>query len=117
MSAHTPGPWLTVHEGKGCGTEWAVKCGHYYIASIHGSVRGTGGNPEANARLIAAAPKMLATIKAAYLLALQIPHGALRLKNQATLCELRDAIALATGENEEDIQDEYESLALAKAVA
>lgn len=50
--------------------------------------------------------------KSGYLLALQMPHDALRLRNQAILCQLRDAIAAYEKRSERDVQEEYEERAL-----
>lgn len=55
--------------------------------------------------------------KAAYLLVLQMPHNALRARNQATLCLLRDAIAEHEKRNREQVQDEYEDRAFLERLA
>lgn len=67
---------------------------------------------EADALLIAAAPDGYNAAELAYLVMLQMPHDALRIKSQVVLCALRDFLAAATGRESEDVQDEYEARAL-----
>ena len=57
-TAHAPGPWSTEPSGRGDGS-LALMSGRYRIAIVH-----LDGN-DANARLIAAAPEMLAALKGA----------------------------------------------------
>jgi hypothetical protein len=60
-------------------------------------------------------PKEQAALEAlqrAYMEALQMPHGAVRLRHQGLLCAMRDAIALETGEDAQTVQDSFESMAL-----
>jgi hypothetical protein len=51
MSAHTEGPWRVIHHG---GDSYGVQMGR-----IGGFMLDAHSNPEANARLMAAAPDML----------------------------------------------------------
>ena len=68
----------------------------------------------ANAQLIASAPDGLEAGIDAYVALLQT-KGVFRIGIQRELCQLRDFIAKATGCSEEEVQNKYESLALAKA--
>lgn len=126
-SAHTPGPW-SVSLGRvvpeapvfgfailAAGKSPAV-CGagvsernllilardyrHLEYAKEHY----TEEEVEANARLIASAPELLAAVRFAYesLLRLPIPE---RIGRQAELIACRDAIAKATGQSDQDVQD------------
>jgi hypothetical protein len=56
--------------------------------------------------------KELEILKRAYIVLLQMPHGALRARNQYILCALRDAIAKETGIDAQTVQDSFESMAL-----
>lgn len=49
----------------------------------------------------------------AYLALLRLPHGLLRVNLQGALCRLRYEIAQSRGEKEEQVQNEFEALALA----
>ncbi len=69
---------------------------------------------EANAQLIAAAPDGLEAGVDAYI-ALLRTSGIFRIRIQKELCQLRDFIAKATGQDPEEVQNEYEAQALAKA--
>ena len=57
MSKHTPGPWAMVHEGGADG-------GYYIGAKDQVVILPRGRMDEADARLIAAAPDLLAALKA-----------------------------------------------------
>ena len=60
MSGHTPGPWRVVPpEPQETVQELAVKKGDYFIATVHDLVAPLHQN---NARLIAAAPDLLAAL-------------------------------------------------------
>lgn len=62
MSAHTPGPWEYAEEGY----EPCVMAGDYYVATAHAGMPGDDygvGEAQANARLIAAAPDLLAVVR------------------------------------------------------
>ena len=54
---------------------------------------------------------VLATLEQAYVLALQIPVGALRIRNQHTLSHLRDTIAALKRQHPQQVQEFYERLA------
>jgi hypothetical protein len=56
--------------------------------------------------------KELEILKKGYIVLLQMPHGALRARNQHLLCALRDAIAKETGTDAQTVQDTFESMAL-----
>jgi len=49
--------------------------------------------------------------KQGYVLCLRMPNDYLRLRNQATLCALRNAIATFEERSEEDVQNDFEYLA------
>lgn len=57
---------------------------------------------------------LLEALEQGYLLALQMPHGKLRLENQRTLCLLRDAIAQLSGLDAEQVQNAFEEEAFLK---
>ena len=59
--SHTPGPWHVARQGDP-DLPFAVMAGTYYVATPHLYV--PGSSPEANARLIAAAPDLLEALKA-----------------------------------------------------
>jgi hypothetical protein len=54
----------------------------------------------------------LAALEQAYLYMLMTSHGSLRVRSQGTFCQVRDAIAKATGRDAEDVQNGYESTAV-----
>lgn len=62
-AAHTPGPWMVEPLGSDC-FEVKCECG-YFIATCHDGVRGDR-NADVNARLIAAAPDLLAALQEMY---------------------------------------------------
>ena len=59
----------------------------------------------------------LQALEAGYLLALQMPHDALRVRNQTTLCLLRDAIAEGSGRDSQEVQESFEEMALKMKLA
>ena len=62
---YTPGPWVVIQpEANEIGQEMAVKHECYFVATVH-DMGGPSGDTEreANARLIAAAPELLAELK------------------------------------------------------
>lgn len=64
MSKHTPGPWLAERDGS---DNWNVVSPaftgfDYFVVGTEGLYRGDGSD-EANARLIAAAPELLAALE------------------------------------------------------
>jgi hypothetical protein len=122
MSEYTEGPWNVCEpvgwmpEGRHWTAEqmmemwWVGKRPGVAVALIDGSVDGRQ-EAEANARLIAAAPELLAACEGAYLALFQsLP--ATRLRMQGELAALRDAIADARGENREEIQHAFEMKAV-----
>ena len=72
MSAHTPGPWRLVREGDAFDGYWNILAAHQtarskfgpQVATVLGRL-GHDSESEANARLIAAAPRMLEALRAA----------------------------------------------------
>ncbi len=63
MSKHTPGPWKAHFNGDGMEHEHGdIVTDEYLIAHVECSY-GPIGEPEANARLIAAAPQMYEALK------------------------------------------------------
>ena len=105
---HTPGPWratLGRSQMSDPGTtiyhlgQWGV----YSDADSH-------GDPEADARLIAAAPELLAAVEQTYAELADISNewpGRGTAKGQAKLVALRDVIAKATGRDAQEVQDAY----------
>lgn len=90
MSAHTPGPWKAEYSE---GDEWDVLAGESLpIAYISGWAC---SSVEANARLIAAAPDLLAALKAARVFVAQ-RAGYSDVADQ-TLVDVDAAIAKAEG--------------------
>jgi hypothetical protein len=95
MSKHTPGPWTAEEAGRsGC---WISTPVHPFtiVDSIddecrHGAI--TGPNADANARLIAAAPDLLAALKLAVQ---QNDHDMQMTGDELRIC--RAAIAKAEG--------------------
>jgi len=85
---HTPGPWVATHAN---GNDFIVKAGDIEVVAGCGCYGSPymRGNPDADARLIAAAPDLLAAL-----------HGVLRVADRATdeFDAARAAIAKATGE-------------------
>ncbi len=109
---HTPGPWVVSSYNKGKQLRVRAKHGSLglHVCGLH-----INDNREANARLIAASPKMLSACQTAYSQMLQMPHDFLRAKSQQALAELRDSIASALGLDSEYVQSSYEE-AIADAI-
>ena len=95
---HTPGPWVARRlEEEGFCYEDVMDEYGYYIATCHEGVRGER-NADANARLIAEAPDLLAALqRIVAVLDKQVasPHLAER---ASPLAQAKAAIAKATGE-------------------
>lgn len=92
---HTPGPW------RDGGSEKDGKFTTYFVSSPPNCIASCSerdGSSEANARLIAAAPELLAAAVRAdrELSRLSKELGDWNASEQKTLCNLRDAIAKAT---------------------
>ena len=85
---HTPGPWVTTPEPNGI--EWGVDAGKWGIATC--AAEPGDGTTEANARLIASAPDLLAALSD--LLAIEGLEGDRRF----ALNKAFSAIAKARGE-------------------
>lgn len=56
--------------------------------------------------------KALDALQQAYMAALSMPHSGVRVRNQAALIALRDAIAEETGYSAQEVQDSFESMEL-----
>lgn len=97
--AHTPGPWRVWRE---VGLEIFPDCSGTRIALVTNEANGPKGiTPamgEANARLIAAAPDLLAALKAFVDDVTDADHSAHDWSEQVVLKRARAAIAKATGE-------------------
>lgn len=95
QTTHTPGPWIYEPQGPSCATIWAGD------DCIFDAIDAAGN--EANARLIAAAPDLLATLE--YVLLAADYDGALTMGTAALSPAIRDrivrSIAKATGEETE----------------
>jgi hypothetical protein len=115
VSAYTPGPWA-VEGGWNDRSQWTISAKLNHSGNDRGPICHTDGTPfleqrEANARLIHAAPAMYEALEAGYMLALRMPFDSLRIRNQAALCAMRDALAAATGRTSEDVQNDFEARA------
>ncbi len=68
------------------------------------------------ARLLLAAPDMLAALELAYVAILQLhPIGVWRINNQHVYASLRDGIAKAKGQDAQTVQEYYEELSNKKS--
>lgn len=110
--SHTPGPWAIGapncnHDNQTVG----IESDEWTVADVFGDVGGLMEHRDANARLIAAAPDLLAACEAAYARMLQLPHAFFRAHSQPELCDLLQAIAKATGRDEQELQNEFEARA------
>lgn len=99
MSKHTPGPWVVGQLNKGpvAGTvpvHTADYMESYRSGQLVCSVYGTAAFSDANARLIAAAPELLASLRRV-LRMLEINDA--RLANFGEVEEARDVISKAEG--------------------
>ena len=72
-------------------------------------------NPELKARLSERAA--LAHLMQAYMELIEMPHGALRARQQSVMDALRDAIAFEMGHSSQFVQDTFEEMALKKRLA
>lgn len=67
-TTHTPGPWIVGTNGDKCAKNHAICAGPHVLAKVYGTGYpiGEGWAPQsqANAHLIAAAPDLLAALKA-----------------------------------------------------
>lgn len=98
-TAHTPGPWHVAYYGDS--ERQIVKRGSLSLAELLAWSSGpeSKAQVEANARLIAAAPELLAALEKSYALLADIRHnwvGRETYAGQALLCSMRDTIAKAT---------------------
>jgi hypothetical protein len=115
MAEHTQTPW----EAKLIeDPQWMVrvKGTKFHIICLTSQ-----DNDQANAEFIAKACNnydgFVETLKGAYLKMLQMPFDRLRIDSQETLCSLRDAIAIVSGEDGQVIQKRFEEQALRERIA
>lgn len=94
----TPGPWL--HKFNAREYERAVYAGHYQIAAVYGTRDSASPADEAkaNARLIAAAPDMLAALRHAADFIATCQREGCPAGPVAVPSIIRDAITKASGE-------------------
>ena len=106
MTKHTPGPWLLAgDDGKSDATAYArtpVNQNPLYIARVYGEGVLASSSPgteerKANARLIAAAPDLLAACKAALSLVESLPYDPTDRQTLRINDQIADAIAKAEG--------------------
>ena len=102
MSEHTPGPWeeylvLGDHYGrfKGCAAVWADNRNHLVAICPNETHIGEG---EANARLIAAAPQLLAACK--YFIE-DVEELGIEIDYKYAVDQIKAAIALVEGGNDD----------------
>jgi hypothetical protein len=124
---HTPGPWIIDQKEK-WPFDWQIVDSEGFVIANGGfytystddkslsDVRKKKGNEpcEANAKLIAAAPELLETLKRTYL-QLQVvanKHILFALETDSIRADLRNQISLATGKSEREIQETNEAEAL-----
>jgi hypothetical protein len=107
---HSPGPW-EAHGGGGTGTRWNIyawyvpprgsvtPAGRLLVAQVN--VAATGAEREANARLIAAAPDLLAALKRLRRQVSLTPSGMLAgisgRDDERTIADVDAAVAKAEG--------------------
>jgi hypothetical protein len=117
MSAqHTPGPWhwdsAVWDYDPEIDAPWLVDATDKRV--LWGSIKCDSG---ANARLIAAAPDLLAAVESEYIFLADIRNewpGRCTVEGQQKLCRLRDLICKATGREAWDVQDDYGNRNVAK---
>jgi hypothetical protein len=119
MSAakHTPAPWA---DGKKDIPIRAIDQEALGFSIIYINTDSVARKVEAaaNARLIAAAPDLLAAVESEYIFLADIHNewpGRHTPEGQMKLCRLRDLICKATGRESQDVQDDYGNRNLAKA--
>ena len=119
MSAKpTPGPWVAnIRKLPGRVSTIDISAGFEFppVISWQGFDESDIQNEvhEANARLIAAAPRGLSASEFVYIRLLMLAHDSTRLALQPAFCALRDYIAEATGRSQRDVQEDYEARAVA----
>lgn len=120
---HTPGPWSVPHFARpdvDCECGYVLTEEHFgAVCTVHASGEGdwrkTGDNPKfdqacANARLIAAAPELLAALETAYAICGDIRNQWPNRDSefgQGSLNAMLDAICKATGREHQDAQDDF----------
>lgn len=97
---HTPGPWR-IRKFNGCAPDSLYDVETDKANEYHGeivvSVHKVGAHSQANARLIAAAPELLAALQSLFALAV-MPSNFTEQNRQDMLTTARAAIAKAKGE-------------------
>lgn len=115
MEEHTKIPWEAVLLED---PQWMVRVKG---TKLHIICLTSQDNDQANAEFIVNAcnnyDEHVEILKDAYLKMLQMPFDKLRMDSQVTLCSLRDAIAIATGEDGQVIQERFEEQALRERIA
>lgn len=110
-NAWTPGPWARREDMAGSHYAEAVEAKSPKGKTITVARIASGRERrEADARLISAAPDLLAATKIAYTILADIRHdwaGRHTAEGQGALCAMRDAIAKAECREAEEVQDEY----------
>jgi hypothetical protein len=103
VSKFTPGPWAAFNNGLFV----AITAGDRQVARVSSTTQ------DADARLIAAAPEGLQAAEQAYLFILKhVPAVSIaRIQNQHVLVSLCSYIAQATGREQQDVQEDFETRA------
>ena len=103
--SHTPGPWTVEQDNFGDGDGWqtVVQAGKELVAAVWPSTEDDNnhdipGEGQANARLIAAAPDLLAALGLAETWLMRGAHDPLLAAEAEVLRSIRAAIAKAKGE-------------------
>lgn len=55
-------------------------------------------------------------LRTAYVMALKLPHDEFRLRHQWALCQMRNALAEYEGREAQEVQEDYEEVALLERV-
>lgn len=101
MTGHTPGPWESHHQKMdSIDHEWSLQTTDHAFLLFNFSPTLSPGECKANARLIAAAPDMLAALKTAFLLPRPWTVGARLITEEkwnAAVDAVTSAIAKAEG--------------------
>lgn len=117
-AAHTPGPWVANLNRDGAFEILDMPdCWEAAVLASRNPWERKAEECHANARLMAAAPCLLAEIEREYTDLADFHNnwpGRSTAEGQMKLCRLRDLIAVATGRSERDVQDDY---GMRKAIA
>lgn len=107
---HTPGPWINHGRIAQSGLPHSAVAAKTLIARVYSEAFGDSEQEAANARLIAAAPEMLAEVESLYTELADFENnwpGRDTGKGQYRLIRLRTLLAKATGRTEQEVQDDY----------